>query len=77
MACCFQLVSLGAVLVGPNGVVFQKELRGLPSNPTPYITSALHEDQPLVWLVVAHFTCPVISSVPHFCTVSIFPCLVF
>ena len=32
-------------------------------------TSSLGEDQPFVWLVVGHFTCPMISSVPHYCTV--------
>ena len=53
-----------------------EELRG-PANPTPYITSPLLEDQPLVWLVVVHFTCLMISSVPHFCTVSIFPAWCF
>ena len=49
--------------------------RGLPSNPTIYTTSpSLDEDQPLVWLVVVHFTCSMISSVPHYCTVSTFHC---
>ena len=42
-----------------------------PSNPTMYITSpSLEEEQCLVWLVEIHFTCPMISSVPHYCTVS-------
>ena len=45
----------------------------LPSNPTMYTTSpSLDEDWPLVWLMVAHFACPTISSVPHYCTVSTF-----
>ena len=47
--------------------------RGLPSNPTIYTTSpSLDEDWPLVWLVVVHFACPTISSIPHCCTVSTF-----
>ena len=47
--------------------------RGLPSNLTVYTTSlSLVEDRPLVWLVVVHFTCPTISSIPHYCTVSTF-----
>ena len=38
-----------------------------------YTTSpSLDEDQPLVWLVVVHFNCPMISSNPHYCTVSTF-----
>ena len=27
---------------------------------------------PMVWLAVVHFTCPTISSIPHYCTLSIF-----
>ena len=47
--------------------------RRLPSNPTIYTTSpSLDEDQPLVWLVVVHFACPTISSIPQCCTVSTF-----
>ena len=47
--------------------------RGLPSSLTIHTTSpSLDEDQPLVWLVVVHFACPTISSVPHYCTVSTF-----
>ena len=47
--------------------------RGFPSNPTIYTTSpSLAEDHPLVWLVVVHFACHMISSVPHSCTVSTF-----
>ena len=47
--------------------------RGLPSNPTIYTASpSLDEDRPLVWLVVVHFACPMISSVSHCCTVSTF-----
>ena len=47
--------------------------RGLPSNPTIYTTSpSLDEDRPLVWLVIVHFACPTISSVPHCCTVHTF-----
>ena len=46
--------------------------RGPPSNPTIYTTSpSLDEERPLVWLVV-HFACPVISSIPHYLTVSTF-----
>ena len=49
--------------------------RGLPSSPTIYTTSpSLDEDLLLVWLVVVHFTCPMISSIPHYCTVSTFHC---
>ena len=44
--------------------------RGLPSNPTIYTSSSLDEDRPFVWLVVVHFACPTISSVPHYWTVS-------
>ena len=41
----------------------------------PYTTSlTLDEDLSLMWLVVVHVTCPVISSVPHYCTVSTFHC---
>ena len=44
--------------------------RGLPSNPTTYTTSlSLNENQPLVWLVV--------SSIPHYRTVSTFNYLQF
>ena len=47
--------------------------RGPPSNPTIYTTSPfLDEDQTLVWLVVVHFACPTISSIPHCCTLSTF-----
>ena len=47
--------------------------RGHPSNPTIYTTSpSLDEDRPLLWLVVVHFACPTISSVPHCYTVSTF-----
>jgi hypothetical protein len=42
--------------------------RGLPSNSTINITSPLDEDQPLMWLVVVHFTCRKISSVPQYST---------
>ena len=49
--------------------------RGLPSNPTIYTTSpSSDEDRRLVWLVVVHFSCPRISSIPHCCTVSTFLC---
>ena len=45
--------------------------RGLPPNSTIYTTSpSLDEDWALVWLVMVHFTFPVISCVPHYCTVS-------
>ena len=38
-----------------------------------YTTSpSLDEDQTLVWLVVVHFACPTISSIPYYCTVSTF-----
>ena len=50
--------------------------RRLPSSPTICTTSpSLHEDWPLVWLVVVHFACPTISSIPHYCTVSTSRCL--
>ena len=45
---------------------FPKEAHniGFPYNPIIYTTSlSLHEDWPLVWLVVVHFTCPTISSI--------------
>ena len=32
---------------------------------TIYTTSSLNEEQPLVWLMVVHFTCTVISSIPQ------------
>ena len=35
-------------------------------------TSSLGEDWHLVWLVVIHFAWPMISSIPHYCTVSTF-----
>ena len=47
--------------------------RGLPPNPTICTASpSLDEDRPLVWLVVVHFACPMISSSPHCCTASSF-----
>ena len=47
--------------------------RELLSDPTIHTTSpSLNVNQPLVWLVVVHFTCPMISSVPHYSTVSNF-----
>ena len=74
--CCFHLAYLGAVLVGINHLVFQKELiieDWLPSNSTTYTTSpSLDEDWPLVWLLLVHFACPMISSVPHYCIAYIF-----
>ena len=48
--------------------------RGLPSNPTIHTTSPLDEDQSLVWLVVVHFACPMISCLPHYCKLSTFHC---
>ena len=42
--------------------------RGFPSNLTIY-TSPLDEDWPLVWLVMVHFACPMISYITHYCTV--------
>ena len=68
--CCFHLDYLGAVLVGINHLVFQKELiieDWLPSNSTTYTTSPSS-----VWLMLVHFACPMISSVPHYCTAYIF-----
>ena len=48
---------------------------GLPSNPTIYTTSpSLDEDRPLVCLVVVHFACPTISSIPYYCTAPTFHC---
>ena len=35
--------------------------------------STLDEDQPLMWLVVVHFICPMVSSVLHYCTIFTFP----
>lgn len=47
--------------------------RRFPSNLTVYTASpSLDEHWPLVWLVVVHFSCPMISSIPHSCTVSTF-----
>ena len=34
--------------------------------------STLDEDQPLMWLVVVHFICPMVSSIPHYCTEPLF-----
>ena len=59
-----------------NGFLEGAHNKGLPSNPTIYTTSpSLDEDWPLVWLAVVHFACPMISSVPHYWTVSISHCL--
>lgn len=44
--------------------------RELPSNPTVHTLSVVDEDWILVWLVVVYFTCPLISSTVHYCTVS-------
>ena len=43
----------------------RKELIIEDSLPIPLYISPLDEDWPLVWLVVAHFLCCKISSVPH------------
>ena len=41
----------------------------------PYThTPSLVEDWPLMQLVAVHLTLPMISSVPHYCTVSTFHC---
>ena len=49
--------------------------RRLPSSPTICTVSpSLHEYQPLVWLVVVHFACPTISSIPRYCTISTSRC---
>ena len=49
--------------------------RGLPSNHIIYTLSpSLDEDWPLVSLMVIHFSCPKISSIPQYCTVSAFHC---
>ena len=74
--CCLQLVLLGAVLVGINTLVCQKELileGSLPIPPyTPHHLLWNEEDRSVVWLVVVHFSCPMISSIPHYCQVSTF-----
>ena len=58
------------------GFLERAHYRGLLSNPTIYTTSpSLDEDQPFVWLTVVHFACPMISSIPHYWTVSISNCL--
>ena len=45
----------------------------LSSNSTIYTTSpSLDEDWPLVWLLLVHFACSMISSVPHYCIAYIF-----
>ena len=50
--------------LGINHLVFWKEF---PSNPIVYATSpSLYEEQSLVWFMVIHFTCPMVSSVPHY-----------
>ena len=42
-------------------------------NPTTYTASpSLEEDRTLVWLVVVHFPCPMISSGPHYGIASTF-----
>ena len=47
--------------------------RGLAFNSTVDTTSPfLDEDWTSTWLVVVHFACPMISSVPHYCTVFTF-----
>lgn len=71
---CFQLVQLGAVL-GINCLVFQKELTIEDSLSTPP-----HIQYHQLWMKigfwcgwwVVHFTCPKISSIPHYHTVSTF-----
>ena len=58
-----------------NCLVFQKELiieDSLPTPPYKQTSPSLDEDWTLVWLVVVHFTCSMISSVPHYITVSTF-----
>ena len=72
---CFFLSSAFSCLIGSsicwNCLIFWKELIiALPSSATICkTTSSLDEDQPFVWLVVGHFTCSMISSVPHYYTV--------
>ena len=40
---------------------------GFLSNPTTYTTQpSLDEEWPLVWLGLVRFTCPKISSIPHY-----------
>jgi len=47
--------------------------RGLPFNLTIYTASpSLDEDRPLIWLLVGHFTCPMICFIPLYCTISTF-----
>ena len=68
-------VKLEAVVVGTHCLVFLEAVltRGLLSTPTMYKTStSWDEDRTLVQLVVVHFTCPVISFVSCYCTVSTF-----
>ena len=58
-----------------NCLVFQKEFLIEDSLPIPSHTTSpsLDEDRPLVWLVVVHFICPMVSSVLHYCTIFTFP----
>ena len=54
-----------------SGFLEGAHTRRLPSSPTICTTSpSLHEYRPLVWLVVVHFACPTISSIPRYCTIS-------
>ena len=56
-------------------LVFWKELIIKDSNPTMHTLSpSLDEDRPLMSLAVVHFDCPMISSIPQYCTVYIFHC---
>ena len=50
---------------GPNNRVF-------PSNITRYRSLSLVKDLTLIWLLMVHFTCPTVSSIPHYCTGSTF-----
>ena len=50
---------------GPHNTVF-------PSNIKMDRSTSLVKDLTLMWLLVVHFTCPTISSIPHYCTGSTF-----
>ena len=68
-------VKLEAILFGTHILVFLEGVltRRLLSTPTMYKTStSWDEDRTLAQLVMVHFTCPVISSVSCYCTVSTF-----
>ena len=76
----FHWVLLSVSLTGSstswNWLVFWKELIIEDSCLIPpYTQHHLLWMKPFVWLTVVHFACPMISSIPHYWTVSISHCL--